>query len=107
MFIFIMVCASVFFEEVCRLGYIYHKRSNHAGTRTTVVVTSAFHASCHPVTVIRPFPIWHSTVFTVAIFCAGLIRGILRYRDQSLVITFISHLLADPGIMLICSIYIR
>ena len=101
LFLFIMIFANSFLEEIYWRGYIFHKLKNKTNSFNIILVISLFYALYHLITTVNLFSLFWGSIFTLFVFLVGVFWGYLRYKFQSLYIPITSHLCANLGIMLI------
>jgi len=100
-FLFMMIFANSFLEEIYWRGYIFHKFKSKTNIRNVILLTSLFYCSYHFITTINLFSVIYGLIFSSVVFSVGVFWGYMRYKFDSIYISLLSHLLADLGIMVI------
>jgi membrane protease YdiL (CAAX protease family) len=106
-FLFIMIFANSFLEELYWRGYIFNKLQKKIRLWGVILFTALFYSSYHLVTTVNLFSLEYGLLFTLVVFGAGVFWGYIRGKSDSVYIPIISHLLADLGIMVIYLKFIR
>ncbi len=104
-FIFVLLFINPFLEEWYWREFIFMRFLNSLGNLQTIFLTSFFYAVYHLLPLIPLFE-WPFGFFaTIPIFFAGLLWGYFRIKFGSMIAAYISHSLADLGIILVYLYY--